>query len=150
VVIKEGRSIQELGVHVYGRDSKLKRVMSVTDLRSLEFCAAFLDVLPRQAGAEDGVPVDEPGLRKVGFDADGLVVYVVVVCRIATDHLERVERKAIPTVVVHCFAGGKDEEKHRLANRELREGLGEEGTERVEQNALKRMVVKRTVRVGHI
>lgn len=92
MVIKEGRRIQELGVHVYGRDSKPGRVKSVTDLRSFKFCAAFLNVLPRQAGAEDGVPVDEPGLRKVGFDADGLVVYVVVVCRVAADHLERVER----------------------------------------------------------
>ena len=66
-------------------------VKSVTDLRSLKFCAAFLNVLPRHAGAENGVPVDEPGLRKVGFDADGLVVYVVVISRVAADHLERIE-----------------------------------------------------------
>jgi hypothetical protein len=87
-----------------------------TDLGSLEFCAAFFNVFPRHAGAEDDIPVYEPGLRKVGLDADGLVVYIVVVCCVASDHLEWVEREAVPAMVVDSLAGREDKEEHRLAN----------------------------------
>ena len=94
--------------------------------------------------------MDEPGLGKVGLDADDLVMYIVVVCRVAGDHLERVEREAVPAVVVDCFAGGEDEKEYRLADREARDGLGEHGTKRVEQEALDGMVVQRAVSIGHI
>jgi len=94
--------------------------------------------------------VDEPGLGKVGLDADDLVVYIVVVCCVAGDHLERVEREAVPAVVVDCLARGEDEEEHRLADREARNCLGEHGTKRVEQEALDGVVVQRPVSIRHV
>jgi len=94
--------------------------------------------------------VDKPGLGKVGLDADGLMVYIVVVCCVTGDHLERVEREAIPAVVVDCLAGGEDEEEHRLADREARDGLGEHGSKGVEQEALDGVVVQRAVSIGHV
>jgi len=106
--------------------------------------------LPRHAGTEDDVPVDKPRLGKVGFDADGLVVYIVVICRVTGDHLERIEREAVPAMVVDCLAGGEDEEEHRLADREARDGLGEHGSKRVEEEALDGMVVQRAVSIGHV
>ena len=60
--------------------------------------------------------MDEPGLGKVRLDADGLMVYIVVVGRVTAEHLEWVKRKAVPAVVVNSLAGGKDKEEHRLTD----------------------------------
>ena len=86
------------------------------DSSTLEFCAALLDVLSCHAGAKKGIPVDEPGLGEIRLDADNLVMYIVVIGRVAAEQLERVEREAVPTVVVDGLAGGNDEEEHRLAD----------------------------------
>lgn len=94
--------------------------------------------------------MNEPGLGKIGLDADDLVVYIVVVSRVAGDHLEWVEREAVPAVVVDRLAGGEDEEEHRLADREARGGLGEHGAKRVEQEALDWVVVQRAVSIRHV
>ena len=69
--------------------------------------------------------MDKPRLRKVRLDADGLVVYVMIVGRVSAEHLERVEREAVPAMVVDGLAGGENEEKHRLADRETCDGLGQ-------------------------
>ena len=76
--------------------------------------------------------MDEPGLRKIRLDADDLVVDIVVVGSVPTDHLERVERKAVPAVVIYGLACREREEEGGLSDGELRDSLGEHGAERVE------------------
>ena len=44
------------------------------------------------------------------------MIYIVVIGRVTAEQLERVEREAVPTVVVDGLAGGDDEEEHRLAD----------------------------------
>ena len=94
--------------------------------------------------------MDEPGLREIRLDADNLMMYIVVIGRVAAEPLERVEREAVPAVVVDGLAGGEDEEEHGLADREARDGLGQQGAERVEQEALDGVVVERAVGVGDV
>lgn len=88
--------------------------------------------------------MDEPRLREIRLDADDLVVDIVVVGGISADHLERVERKTVPAVVVDSLAGREGEEEGGLSDGEARDGLGEHGAERVEQEALEGVVVERT------
>ena len=78
------------------------------------------------------------------------MMYVVVIGRVAAEHLERVKREAVAAVVVNRFASGEDEEEHRLADREARDGFGQQGADRVEEEALDGVVVERTVGVGHV
>ena len=78
------------------------------------------------------------------------MVYVVVICRVAGEQLERVEWEAVPAVIIDRLAGREDEEEHRLADREASDGFGKHGAERVEQEALDWMVVERTVSIGHV
>lgn len=120
------------------------------ELRSFGFCATFFDFPPCHAGTKDDVPVNEPGLGKVGLDTDNLVVYVVIVGRIAAENLERVKREAVAGVVVDGLAGGEDEEEHRLADRETGDSLRKYSAERVEQEALDRVIVERAVSIRHV
>ena len=94
--------------------------------------------------------MDEPGLREIRLDADDLVVDVMVVGCVSAEHLERVERKAVPAVVVDGLACREGEEKGGLSDGELRDGLGEHGTQRVEQEALDGVVVERTKGIWHV
>ena len=77
------------------------------------------NVLPRHPSAHDRIPVNEEGLRKVFFDADRLVVDVVVVGVVSEQKLERVERKGVPAVIVDCLERGKSEEKDVLSRRHV-------------------------------
>ena len=86
------------------------------DSGTLIFCAALFDVMSCHTGAKKNIPVDKPGLGKICFDADGLMMYIVVIGRVAAEHLEWVEREVVPAVVVDRFAGGEDEKEHRLAD----------------------------------
>jgi hypothetical protein len=52
--------------------------------------------------------------------------YVVVVGCVAAEHLEWIEREVAPAVVVDSLAGGDNELKRRLADRENRERLGQQ------------------------
>ena len=49
-------------------------------------------ICSRQPSAEQGVPMDEEGLREILLDSDRLVVNVVVVCIVTEQELQRVER----------------------------------------------------------
>jgi len=83
--------MQGLVVDVYCTDSDQGEhpvPMMKQDLGRFELRAAFLNVLARHASAKKDIPVDEPGLGKVGLDADDLVVYVVVVGCVSAEQLE--------------------------------------------------------------
>jgi hypothetical protein len=94
--------------------------------------------------------MDEPGLREIRLDADDLVVDIVVVGGVSTDQLERVERKAVPAMVVDGLAGRECEEEGCLPDREVRDGLREHGAERVEEKAFEGVVVERAKGVRHV
>jgi hypothetical protein len=94
--------------------------------------------------------VDEPGLREIGLDTDDLMVDIMVVGGVSADHLERVERKAIPAVVIDSLAGRDGEEECSLPYGETRDGLGQHGAKRVEQEALDGVVIERAKGVRHV
>ena len=50
---------------------------------------------------------------------------MVVGC-VAAEHLEWIEQEVAPEVVVDSLAGGDNEQKRRLADRENRERLGQQ------------------------
>lgn len=70
-----------------------------------------------------------------------LVVNVVVVRVVPAEPLQRVPREAIPAVVVDGLERGDAEEEHRLARAEVADLLRDERTERVDEEALERVVV---------
>jgi len=63
--------------------------------------------------------MNEEGLRKVFFDADCLVVDVVVVGVVSEQKLERVERKGVSAVIVDRLERGKSEEEDVLSGRQI-------------------------------
>lgn len=96
------------------------------------------------------VPDGEEGLREVGLDAPALVVDVVVRRIVARDVLQRVERQRVPAVVVHRLHHATREEGHAHARAEHRDLVPERRAQRVEQEALDRVVVERAVGVGDV
>ena len=132
-----------------------------------------LDVLARHACAQDDIPVDEERLAEVVLDARmlkgagnreklvkrdeerglkgaHLMVNVVVIGGVGEEHLEGVERQAVPAVVVHCLQRRDDEEDERLAEGHAGGGLGDAGADGVQEEALDGVVVERTECVGDV
>ena len=94
--------------------------------------------------------MDKPGLREIRLDAYDLVVDIVVVGSVSTNHLERVERKAVPAMVVDGLAGREGEEEGRLPDGEVRDGLGEHGAQRVKEKTFEGVVIERAKGVRHV
>jgi hypothetical protein len=94
--------------------------------------------------------MDEPRLREIRLDTDDLVVNIVVVRGVSADHLERVERKAVPAVVIDGLAGREGEEERSLSYGEARDGLGKHGAKRVEEETLEGVVIERAKGVRHV
>lgn len=96
------------------------------------------------------VPKGEEGLGEVGLDAPGLVVDVVVGRVVARDVLHGVPRERVPAVVVDRLDGREAEEEGALADRHEGELVADAGAERVEEEALKGVVVEGAVCVGDV
>ena len=75
---------------------------------------------------------------------------VMIVCVVGSDHLERVERYAVTTVVVDSLEGGECKEEHGLASRHECARLSYNRSDGVEDEALNGMVVERTERVRNV
>ena len=71
---------------------------------------------------------------------------MVVVGCVATEHLEWIEREAAPAVVVESLAGGDNEQKRRLADRDNRERLRQQS----KQETLERMIIEHAESVGKV
>lgn len=100
--------------------------------------------------AEDAVPKGEEGLGKVGLDAPGLVVNVVVGGIVVGDELEGVPGKGVAAVVVNGLHGGKGEEAGALEGGHAGNFETNTGAESVEEKALKGVVVEGPVGVGDV
>lgn len=101
-------------------------------------------------GAQDPVPDGEEGLREVGLDAPALVMDIVVGRVVARDVLKRVPGERVAAVVVDRFHHGPDEEEHAHAGRHHRDLVGQTGAQRVEEEALDRVVVQGAVGVRDV
>lgn len=105
---------------------KAKSQMSVlVRLCCLELLSTLLDVFPRHSSSQDCVPVNEEGLREIGLDPDSLKVWtngcehcannvekytnlmmnVMIIRIVTTEHLERVKGEAVATVIIDRFHG---------------------------------------------
>lgn len=72
-------------------------------------------------GTRESVPECEERLRVVGLEAPILVVNVVVQGVVGENHLERIERKSVTTVVVDGLHGGKGVQNQSLSRAETRQ-----------------------------
>jgi hypothetical protein len=103
----------------------------------------------RHMRAEELVPGDKEGLRKVEPAAAQLVVHVVVRRVVPEEEMEQVPRQPEAAVVVDALDGAEREEEDGGARRHAGDDEGQRPAERVEQQALDGVVVLRAERVGH-
>lgn len=94
--------------------------------------------------------MDEEGLREVALDTDDLVVDVMVVCIVPEQRLQGIEGQAVPAMIVDGFEGRESEEERCLADGHETDGLGESGTDAVEEEAFERVVVESAEGVRHV
>lgn len=74
----------------------------------------------------------------------------MVVCVVRAEHLQRIPRQFVATVVVDCLERRDDKEQHSLAGAHVRNPFGNPGSAGVKQEALDGMVVQRAEREWHI
>lgn len=79
-----------------------------------------------------------------------LMMNVMIVCVVGSDHLERVEGYTITTVVVDSLEGGECEEEHGLASRHECARLSDNRPDGIEDEAFNGMVVERAERVRNV
>lgn len=78
------------------------------------------------------------------------MVDVVIVCVVARDALQRIKWEAVPAMIVHALHRREEEQEHRLARRQTRQGLRETRPDGLEHEPLERVVVRRAKRVRHV
>jgi len=98
----------------------------------LELLLTLLDLFPRHSSSQNRVPVNKEWLREIRLDPDDLMVDIVVISIIATEHLERVKGETVSAVIVNRFHGTESKQENSLPNREHGNSLGYHGTKTVE------------------
>lgn len=75
----------------------------------------------------------------------------IMVCSIVVGHkLQGIPGEGVATVVVNGLEGRKGKEAHALARCHARQLEADAGTERIEQEALQRVVIQRAIRIRDV
>ena len=75
---------------------------------------------------------------------------VMIISRIAAEHLERVPRERVSTMVVERLACRNNEEECRLSDRQARNEFCDGRAECIEAETFDRMVVQGSVGIGYV
>jgi hypothetical protein len=78
------------------------------------------------------------------------MVYVVIICVILRHHLQRVERETVPAMVIDSLESRNAEQERGLTSAHTGQRLGDDRAERVQQEALYRVIVQSTERVWDV
>lgn len=101
-------------------------------------------------GAQDGIPEGEEWLGKIGLDAPRLVVDIMICGVVRGDELQGIPRECVAAVIIHGFNSRKCEEAGALSDTHSGQFESNPSTERVQQEALKRVVVQSTVGIWDV
>jgi len=94
--------------------------------------------------------VNPERLTEIIFEAEGLVVNVVVPGVVAVHELQRVQWQRETAVIVHCLCGTESEEESALPHRHAGNGFSQSGTEGIEQEPFEWVIVERSVCIRNV
>lgn len=77
-------------------------------------------------------------------------MYIMIIGGIREEELEWIEGQSITAVIVYSLAGGKSENDDCLPSGHEGTCLGNDRTERIEDEPFQRVVVERAERIGHV
>ena len=125
---------------------------------ALCFLAAKIDIFPSHACAKDYVPMNEEWLREIAIDSNDLMqnkyvvwggrdqtylmMNVMIVRRVSTEHLQGIPREAVPAVIIHCLQGRYTEQEHSFANGHPRKRFCQDSSDSIQEESLDGMIVK--------